>query len=73
MRNWIFRLSLCAAALGAYHAAAFAAPLAPPPMKVVTTTEDLAAIVREVGGDLVDVEVFSLWLPGPRTSCRALS
>jgi zinc/manganese transport system substrate-binding protein len=29
------------------------------PLKVVTTTEDLAAIVREVGGDRVTVEVFS--------------
>ena len=59
MRTWIIRLSLCAAALGAYHAAAFAAPPAAPPMKVVTTTGDLAALAREVGGDRVAVTALA--------------
>jgi ABC-type Zn uptake system ZnuABC Zn-binding protein ZnuA len=44
-------LSLLAAALAAAPRGADAAPL-----KVVTTTEDLAAIAREVGGDRVKVE-----------------
>ena len=59
MRTWIIRLSLCAAALGAYHVAAFAAPPAAPPMKVVTTTADLAALAREVGGDRVTVTALA--------------
>ncbi len=35
------------------------APSGAAPLKVVTTTEDLAAIVREIGGDRVTIEVFS--------------
>jgi ABC-type Zn uptake system ZnuABC Zn-binding protein ZnuA len=55
MRTRILQISLCATALGASHAAALAAPPAPPPLKVVTTTADLAALAREVGGERVVV------------------
>ncbi len=54
MRTRILQFTLCAAALGAYHAAPVAA--APPAvLHVVTTTADLASLTREVGGDRVDV------------------
>jgi zinc/manganese transport system substrate-binding protein len=59
MRNWIIRLSLCGGALGACHAAVFAAPPAAPPLKVVTTTADLAALAREVGGDRITVTALA--------------
>jgi ABC-type Zn uptake system ZnuABC Zn-binding protein ZnuA len=45
-------LSLIAAAAGAATAAAA-------PIKVITTTEDLAALAREVGGDHVKVEALA--------------
>ena len=34
------------------------------PLNVVTTTEDLAAIAREVGGDKITVESIALSVPG---------
>jgi ABC-type Zn uptake system ZnuABC Zn-binding protein ZnuA len=46
-----------AAALVAMAAAS--APAVAAPIKVVTTTEDLAALVREVGGDKVTVEAMA--------------
>jgi len=58
MRTRILRFSLCAAALGAYHAAAFAAAPAAP-LKIVTTTADLAALAREIGGDRVAVTALA--------------
>jgi zinc/manganese transport system substrate-binding protein len=39
--------------------AASSQPAARPPLQVVTTTEDLAAIARDVGGDRVSVEVIA--------------
>jgi len=54
MRTRILQISLCAAALGAYDAAAVAA-VPPAVLHVVTTTADLASLAREVGGDRVDV------------------
>ena len=59
MRTFILRLSLGAAMLSAYHAAGLAAPPAPVPIKVVTTTADLAALAREVGGDRVTVAALA--------------
>jgi ABC-type Zn uptake system ZnuABC Zn-binding protein ZnuA len=44
---------------GAIAALAAAAPRAAAPLKVVTTTEDLAALAREVGGDKVDVTALA--------------
>jgi ABC-type Zn uptake system ZnuABC Zn-binding protein ZnuA len=59
MRTSSLRLSSCAAALVVYHAVAFASPPAVAPMKVVTTTADLAALAREVGGDRVTVTALA--------------
>jgi zinc/manganese transport system substrate-binding protein len=45
--------------LAAALLAATSVPAAGPPLNVIATTEDLAAIVREVGGDRVKVEALS--------------
>src|SRR6478736_5481884 len=39
--------------------AALAVPALAAPVKVVTTTEDLAAIAREVGGDRIEVTALA--------------
>ena len=53
-----FLLSILAAATVGMSTGA-AAPSTLAPLRVVTTTEDLGAIAREVGGDHVTVDVFS--------------
>lgn len=45
--------SICVGVCGAF------APARAEQLRVITTTEDLAAIAREVGGDLVDVEALA--------------
>jgi len=62
MLNRILHLTLCAAVLGLCQASALAAPPAAPStatMNVVTTTADLAALAREVGGDRVTVNALA--------------
>ena len=54
MLTRFIRFSLCTAALAASVPAAFGGPNAAP-LRVVTTTADLAALAREVGGDRVEV------------------
>ena len=53
------RSFLRALALLAILGAAFARPQAAGPLKVVTTTQDLASIAREVGGDKVTVSAIA--------------
>lgn len=55
MRTFISRLGLSAAALVALSATPFAASPPAAPLKVVTTTADLGALAREVGGERVEV------------------
>src|SRR5215471_11346801 len=45
--------------LGLLGASTAAAPAQTPPLKVCTTTPDLGSLVREVGGDRVQVTVFA--------------
>jgi len=54
----IFSAAVVAIAAGAIVCAATSAA-ATAPLRVVTTTEDLAAIARDVGGDFVDVEALA--------------
>ena len=54
MLTRFLRFSLCAVALAASVPAAFAGPKTAP-LRVVTTTADLASLAREVGGDRVEV------------------
>src|SRR5205809_6496021 len=50
------RQFMSGAALGA--AASIVAPAAKGPLKVITSTEDMAALAREVGGDRISVEAL---------------
>ena len=55
MRTFISRLGLSAVGLVALSATPFAASPPAAPLKVVTTTADLGALAREVGGERVEV------------------
>ena len=55
MRTFILRVGLPAAALALSIATPHAGAPPPAPLKVVTTTADLASLAREVGGDRVEV------------------
>jgi len=54
MNAFLSRVAAAMAVTAMFAGAAFAAP-----PKVITTTEDLAALVREVGGDKVTVEALA--------------
>ena len=62
----IVRILTAAAALAALSTPALGAP-----PKVVTTTEDLASLVREIGGDKVSVEAIArvIWPVGISRIC----
>ena len=49
----VLAASVCVGVCGAF------APARAEKLRVITTTEDLAAIARDVGGDLIDVEALA--------------